>query len=83
MVQRAIGGRKPLAAGCHGQVYSAPMAIKIAQGDYMWCLQTEAAATAGIDSPYICKPLFMSRCEDQLAMAMPLAELGSLSSYLR
>ena len=83
VVQRAISGSEPLAAGAHGKVYAAPLAIKMAQGDYTWCLQMEAAATAGIDSPYICRPLFMSRGGDRMAMAMPLAKLGSLSSYLR
>ena len=50
---------------------------------YRWWLEGEAEATAGMNHPHICQPLFLSRHGDQLAMAMPLAKLGSLSSYLR
>ena len=61
------------------------MAIKIATGSYRLSLEEEAAEAADmcIDHPNICKPLFLSRSSDLLAMGMPLAQLGSMSSYLR
>ena len=83
VARSAIGGSDPIAAGAHGTVYACPLAIKVASGDYRWCLEEEAQATAHIDHPNICKPLFLSHHGDLLAIGMPLAQLGSLSSYLR
>lgn len=79
----AMDRRGPIAAGAHGSVYAAPLAIKVTKGDCRWSLEDEAEATASMNHPNICKPLFLSRHGDLLAMGMPLAQLGSLSSYLR
>ncbi len=84
LARHTMGLGEPIASGNHGAVYRVPpLALKVAGGDYRWCLEDEAAATAGISHPHICQPLFLSRKGDLLAMGMPLAPLGSLSSYLR
>ncbi len=39
--------------------------------DYRWCLEAEAAATAGINHhPHVCQPLFLSRHGNLLVMGM-------------
>ena len=79
-----MGANEPLASGAHGSVYAVPpLALKVARDDYRYCLEEEAAAAAGISHPYVCKPLFLSRHGNLLAMGVPLAQLGSLSHYLR
>ena len=83
VISRALVGTKPIAAGIHGKVYAAHLAIKVANVDLQSCLEAEVEATIDIQHPHICKPLFLSRHDDWLAMGMPLAQLGSLASFLR
>ncbi len=84
LARYTMGASRPIASGHHGSVYEVPpLALKVAEDDYRWCLEAEAAATAGINHPHVCQPLFLSRHGNLLVMGMPLARLGSLSSYLR
>ena len=84
LARYTMGASRPIASGHHGSVYEVPpLALKVAEDDYRWCLEAEAAATAGINHPHVCQPLFLSRHGNLQVMGMPLARLGSLSSYLR